>query len=233
MLRRNLTPAWIAIVLLSCLFLMGQQGGCPWDSEIVDFPDPGLDSAVRYEIGKPQGPICSSDLDGLETLSASEEITDISGLEYCVHLTWLNLTANQIRDVSPLAGLNGLRALHLSGNPIRDISPLAGLTELTELYLASCQITDLSPLAAMMNLERLSLWRNQVSDISPLAGLTNMLDLQLSHNLISDVYPLVENSGVGSGDTVDLVDNPLSATSCTVHIPELQSRGVNITHDCP
>ena len=234
MFRRNLVPAWLAIVILSGMFLMGQESGCPWDSEVVNFPDPGLNEAVRYAIGKPQGPICSSDLVGLETLDArTSSITNISGLEHCTDLTWLNLTSNQISDIHLLAGLTGLTVLHLTDNPISDLSPLETLTGLTELCLVDCQVSDLSPLAGMTSLEYLSLWNNQVSDIGPLAGLTSMTHLMLTYNQISDLYPLVENPGLASGDYVDVVDNPLSATSCTVYIPELESRGVNVSHDCP
>ena len=36
------------------------------------------------------------------------------------------------------------------------------------------------------------------------------------------------NTGLGSGDTVDLRSNPLSSTSINTHIPALQSRGVTV-----
>jgi len=50
---------------------------------------------------------------------------------------------------------------------------------------------------------------------------------------------LVDNAGINNGDTVYLYDsfykntNPLSTTSCTVYIPQLKSRGVNVYHNCP
>jgi len=50
----------------------------------------------------------------------------------------------------------------------------------------------------------------------------------------------VDNSGINSGDRVYLYDsifdhyggNPLSTTSCNTYIPQLQSRGVTVYHDC-
>jgi Leucine-rich repeat (LRR) protein len=54
--------------------------------------------------------------------------------------------------------------------------------------------------------------------------------LDLSYNNISDISPLVENSGLSLGDTVDLSNNPLSATSVNVYIPQLEARGVTVIH---
>jgi len=45
---------------------------------------------------------------------------------------------------------------------------------------------------------------------------------------------LVNNTGINDGDLLDLRDNPLSVTSCTVHIPQLEIRGVSIdSNSCP
>ena len=50
-------------------------------------------------------------------------------------------------------------------------------------------------------------------------------------NSISDISPLVANTGLGSGDTVDLRRNPLSSASINTHIPALQRRGVTVEFD--
>jgi hypothetical protein len=43
--------------------------------------------------------------------------------------------------------------------------------------------------------------------------------------------PLVENAGLGIGDTVDLGLNPLSSDSATMYIAQLEERGVNVLYD--
>ena len=58
--------------------------------------------------------------------------------------------------------------------------------------------------------------------------LTNLTTLELWSNNISDISPLVVNAGLGSGDTVDVRENPLNRTSIKTHIPTLQSRGVSV-----
>ena len=72
-----------------------------------------------------------------------------------------------------------------------------------------------------------------MSDLSPLAGLTSLTNLDLHMNGISGLSPLVENQGLGEGDSIDVRRNPLSAESLNEHVPVLQQRGVSISFDEP
>ena len=161
------------------------------------------------------------------------DISDISPLAGLTNLTWLQLFRNNITDLSPLSGLINLRRLALSGNGITDISPLEELTNLETLGLAYNEISDLSPLEELTNLRRLGLRYNNITDISLLEDLINLDFLDLRGNNISDILPLVNNMGLGSGDTVRLNGNPLSSVSIETHIPDLQDpeRGVLVEFD--
>ena len=102
----------------------------------VTFPDANLEAAIREAIGKPEGSILPSDSEKLTSLDGSgNNITDITGLEYCSSLSYLSLRENQISDISPLVSLSDLAELNLELSPIGDISPLASLTNLTSLDL--------------------------------------------------------------------------------------------------
>ena len=125
------------------------------------------------------------------------------------NLEWLNLLSSNISDVSPLSGMTNLLSLGLSGNNISDVSPLSGMADLVDLELAL----------------------NNISDVPPLSGLNNLEKLVLFGNKISDIAPLVANMGLGSGDRVDVRNNPLSATSINTHIPALQNRGIDVLYD--
>jgi Leucine-rich repeat (LRR) protein len=103
---------------------------------------------------------------------------------------------------------------------------------LTHLYLSNNQISDVSAVSGLVNLSVLDLGANQISDVSPLSGLVSLTSLDLWYNQVSDLNPLVLNAGIDSGDLVDVMSNPLDTTSCTVHIPTLQGRGVTVDHDC-
>ena len=219
----------------------------------IDIPDSNLRAAIAAEIGvSPNTPIYRGPLETLTRLNASNtNISDLTGLEFATKLTELNIMANSISDISSLSGLTNLKTLylgyneisdisslsgltnlerlHLSGNSISDISSLSGLTNLETLYLGYNEISDISSLSGLTNLERLHLYGNSISDISSLSGLTNLKWLYLDQNDIADLSPLVKNTGLGSGDEVNVDGNPLSYTSINTHIPALRERGVVVS----
>ena len=155
-------------------------------------------------------------------------ISDTSPLAGLINLTSLYLGNNSISDSSVVANLTNLTELGLDDNNISDISSVAGLTQLAWLNLGSNTITDISAVAGLTNLTWLNLGSNNVLDVSVLAALTQLKTLYLRHNNISDISPLVENTGLGSGDEVDVRGNPLSYASIKSHIPALQNRGVTV-----
>ncbi len=158
-------------------------------------------------------------------------ISDISPLAGLTNLEELILEVNVISDISPLEGLNGLRRLFLGDNVISDISPLEGLNNLIQLGIERNLISDISPLEGLNNLTFLFFNGNSISDLSPLEGLNNLTWLFLAQNSISDLSPLVANTGLGSGDRVNVTDNPLNSQSINTHIPALQRRGVTVEFD--
>ena len=222
-------------------------------SPSITFPDENLEAAIRDALGKAPGEeITADDLAELTELEAIESgITDLSGLEYCTNLTRLQLEKNQISDITLLENLTSLNVLQLDRNQISDITPLENLTSLNGLELGDNQISDITPLENVTSLTRLELWGNQISDITPLASLTNLTVLrleeneisditllenltslnvlELDRNQISDISPLVENSGLGTGDTIGLSDNNLDLTKdseAMENIRALEDRGV-------
>ena len=130
-----------------------------------------------------------------------------------------------------LAGLIKLQELSLSRIDGSDISALAELTELTGLYIPGNNISDISVLKGLTKLRSLNLGDNSVSDLSPVAELTDLTWVVLNFNSITDLSPLVANTGLGSGDEVNLWGNPLSYPSIYTHIPVLQERGVEVSFD--
>ena len=197
----------------------------------------GLEHAINLGLLSLGGNSVSdiSALAGLKNLTTlglgNNSISDISALAGLKNLKYLSLGSNSISDISALAGLKNLKHLSLGSNSVSDISALAGLKNLKHLSLGSNSVSDISALAGLKNLTRLSLGNNSVSDISALAGLKNLTTLVLWDNSVSDLSPLVENTGLGSGDTVDVQRNPLGYLSIHAHSPTLQNRGVRVLFD--
>lgn len=224
----------VVIVLISLVALLLPASFARAD-EIVTFPDPNLETAIREAIGKPAGDIYQSDLVGLTVLDASgRNIANVTGLDYCTNLLSLHLANNEIGNISPLSNLTSLTSLWLDWNQISDISPLENLTNLTVLGVgANNQISDISPLSNLTSLTHLHLATNQISDISPLSNLTSLTYLNLYANQISDVFPLVDNEGLSAGDLIELRFNPLSCEAYSILIPLLEGRGVVVLYDPP
>ena len=113
-----------------------------------------------------------------------------------------------------------------SGAPITQ----AEIATLDSLEASDADIADLTGLELATNMEHLYLAGNNISDISVLEGLTNLRDLILSSNDITDLASLVANRGLGTGDTVDVTNNPLNPASESTHIPALRARGVSVSY---
>ena len=174
----------------------------------VSIPDANLRAVIEDSLDKASGaPISRAEMVNLTRLVAQNKgIRDLTGLEYAVNLTWLDLGEEQVSsssvanrnsfsDLSPLANLTRLTWLNLAYNDnISDLSSLSGLTNLTELYLTG-QLSDLSPLSGLTRLTNLSLNSTAISDISPLKDLINLKELLLdgpstAGTAIEDLSPL-------------------------------------------
>jgi hypothetical protein len=145
LLRNRHSRAALYVGLMTVIAL--STVGCPTADDIVIFDDPGLESAIREELGQPFGFLTRQGLLNLRTLDAKGRgIGDLTGLEYCENLTWLDLDTNNLSDITPLTNLTNLMVLNLDSNLVFDISPLAGLLNLDELSLFDNQVGDIQAL---------------------------------------------------------------------------------------
>lgn len=205
---------------------------------VVQFGDPVVESRIRFIIGQPEGDIQDTDLVGIgftELTISGFGVGDLSGLEYCLDLEVIDLSANFISDLSPLAALSELTSLILEDNAITGLLPLAGLPRLATLNLAENEIVDIAPLAEVPTLRRLDLRDNAVVSIEALAGLPRLTEVSLENNAITDISPLAENERLSNGDTINLLGNPLNQDSLCSVIPVLLDRGAQVEFEgvCP
>ena len=153
-----------------------------------------------------------------------------------------------------LSNLINLQELHISGNLISSIVELSQSSqesllfksEMSSFYTPAVYYTgsgesdekqgglfDIQALEGLVNLRALNLSSNVIADITPLESLVNLEWLSLYDNEIEDISPLVNNSGIGSGDFVDVNRNYLDLSEGSTDIlavGELQSRVVNINY---
>ena len=235
----NVTWALVVLIILStgCASLDSEMPGqVLTEPKLVVFPDKNLDAGIRDALGKSlDEEILSTELAQLESLSVRDKnVHDLTGLEYCVNLTHLDLCGNQISDISHLSSLTKLYTLAIVGNPLSDISPLSKLNNLTMLDLADDEISDISPLISLTDLTILCLQGNEISNISALSHLNNLVDLRLTQNRVEDISPLVENTGLGEEESVLLGGNNLElyeGSEDMEDIKTLEARGVIVSLD--
>ena len=154
---------------------------------VVNFPDHSLATAVRSAINKPAGNILESDLISLTSLTASnDEISDLTGLQYCSNLTSLDLDSNQIMTISSLSGLSKLQMLRLSFNRMTNISPLASLTNLQYLGIGNNPLTDISVVSKLTNIASLDVSFCPITGISAISHLAQLQNLQLQGYQLPD-----------------------------------------------
>ena len=220
-------------------------------SKVVSIPDAELRREIEDDLNKSSADAITAG--EMATLTSArwrnDGIVGLTGLEFAINVTGLNLDENSIVDLSPLANLTSLTSLDLDDNDITDVSALAGLTSLTGLGLDGNSIVDLSPLAGLTSLIILNLEDNGIVDLSTLAGLPSLRTLDLDDNDITDVSALADLTSLNSllldGNSItdisplasltlsslELIGNPLSYPSINTHIPAHQATGAMVQFD--
>jgi Leucine-rich repeat (LRR) protein len=84
-------------------------------------------------------------------------INDLEGIQYCIHVRILDLSANLINDLCPLWPLTLLEELNLADNRLEDIDTLSHLSNLRIVDLSGNAIKDISPLMELGRLEYVDL----------------------------------------------------------------------------
>ena len=187
----------------------------------VAINDSGLRNALEQSLGVAAGAVINQlDVATLVSLNApGARISDLTGLEHGVNLTWLRLQDNAITDVSALGSLESLTGLWLDDNAITDVTALGRSESLTGLYLGGNAITDVSTLGSLQSLTTLYLGGNAIMDVSALGSLQSLTWLNLSYNAITDVSAL---GSLESLTTLNLRNNMISDISALGALESLE-----------
>ena len=157
---------------------------------------------------------------------------DIEPLAGLVNLTVLAVSPTR-GDLSPLAKLDSLVRLRVQepGTRFENLPALEAMSHLEELTLDHGGLEAIAPMAEIATLRELDLSGNRIEDLAPLAGLTRLDALHLDDNRVRHIAALAANPGLGAGDTISLVGNPLGQDALLTHIPDLESRGASVAYD--
>ena len=99
-----------------------------YNTESVTIPDAALRKTYllsNFDQDEETGNLLVSEMKKVYNIICENAgITDLTGLEYAVNLSWLNLKNNQITDLSPIRSLTSLSGLDVSGNNLTEIPDL-------------------------------------------------------------------------------------------------------------
>ena len=94
---------------------------------------------------------------------AAADISDLDGIQYCIHTKIFDLSENYISDLTPLESLINIEELNLSDNRINIIDSLGFLKNLRTIILNNNHIDDISPLYLLSKLEYVELSGNDIN----------------------------------------------------------------------
>ncbi len=116
------------------------------------------------EYGHNRFEIPRRELEGLTGMldMSNQGIEDLNGIEFCINLTGLDLSDNELVDITDLGQLTSLEELYLSGNSIMSIDSIMLLDKLKKLDLSFNNLDDIGPLVGLSSLDFVNLIGNPV-----------------------------------------------------------------------
>jgi len=99
-------------ILFIILFIFSCKKSPTESSHVsVTFPDANFEILIRETLEKPTGDIFDTDLESLKELIGLDlNIVNLTGIEYCINLVYIDFSQNQITDINPLVNNAGLDA---------------------------------------------------------------------------------------------------------------------------
>ena len=120
----------------------------------VNIPDENLRKALLYLDSDGDGVLTVEDLRKINgsVYYGNSGIKDLTGLEYAINMTGLQVPNNQITDLAPIKNLTNLMLLDISNNDINDLTPILGLTRLQNLYARNNKLTEIPDMKGLSSL---------------------------------------------------------------------------------
>ena len=120
----------------------------------VNIPDENLRKALLYLDSDGDGVLTVEDLRKINgsVYYGNSGIKNLTGLEYAINMTGLQVPNNQITDLAPIKNLTNLMLLDISNNDINDLTPILGLTRLQNLYARNNKLTEIPDMKGLSSL---------------------------------------------------------------------------------
>ena len=176
--------------------------------------------AIPLKMGLLLVPLACGIIDPSRVLQPNELCSDNSE-DAIVTFEDANLEAGVIREDLEAFGQIG---------PRDDLT--CGLLSGKTAFGSAANIRSLGGIQNLTSLTVLHLSDNPISDISPLSGLTSLTLLHLDYNSISEIQALLDNTGLGADDLVDLRSTTVSCADVAAQ-PKIRSMCSPTVRDDP
>jgi Leucine-rich repeat (LRR) protein len=107
-------------------------------------------------------------------------ISDLNGLQYCINVTSLNLSKNNISSIYEIKYLSEFKELFISNNRVPDIDYLKNLSSLEIIDLSDNEIADIGVLLLLDNLKFVDI-RNNPLEPGAVDALLDKKDLYVAY----------------------------------------------------
>lgn len=159
-------------------------------------PDESLQTQVAKALGKDVNDLVPTDLKALTSLNL-QGVSDVTGLEYAVNLTKLDIDFCETIDVKQLSEMPfaiNLTDLSLSYSTLENADSLNDFASVEQLVLMDDGLTEVPELNQLTQLITLTLMNNKISNISSIKDyqFSNLYTLNLSHNTINNIEGLAD-----------------------------------------
>ena len=180
-------------------------------SVAITFIDPGMEAAVRANLGKPTGTIYDTDAASITYLRAVRfGIEQLVDLQYLPNLSNLYMPFNKITTLADIPPNAKLSSLNVNGNRLTSFAGMPSLPGLGLLSASRNQITTLAGMPSFPLLSELTLESNQITSLAEMPEFPHLTKLLLAHNLLTEVTGLPD---VARFEELDLSHNALQSLS--------------------
>jgi hypothetical protein len=232
--------ALISVTIFACSDDNSPVSGIPVDEndnnlddvEFINIPDERLLAQIQLtleiESDEEITPEMMLDLAVLD-IDASNDfsgdlsgISDLTGLEYALNLTYLRLSYTEITDLSPISDLENIEYLRFNNTAITDISPLSNFTNLTYFNANTVTgLTDISPLAGNTGLRTAILREVPFGNegMSTLRDLISLYRINMRNTGVTDITILGEM--MADGALLDSTPGAADAGGATLDLRDL------------
>ncbi|EFR87895.1 cell wall anchor domain-containing protein, partial [Listeria marthii FSL S4-120] len=164
--------------------------------DIVNVPDAELKAQLNQAMGNAAtADITKAQISGLESISLSGSITDLTGLEAATNLKTLTINTKTITNYEAIAKLPNLDSLWIQNSDLTSslLPDLNGLTNLTTMSLSNNKLDNsvYPKIKNLPNLASLDLSGNKaITNFSELQSLVNLTSLNVTNCQIDDLSGL-------------------------------------------